>query len=127
MMKLVTGLVAAVLMVGSASAATVADFTPQAFAAAQKSGAPILVFVEASWCPTCAKQRPILSELYKEPEFDALKVYQVDFDSQKDIVKEFGVRMQSTLIAFHGGQEEARATGITDPAAIKDLVAKANG
>ena len=111
---------------GSSLAATVTDFTPQAFADAQKGGGPILVFVEASWCPTCAKERPILSELYKNPSFDALKVFDVNFDTQKDVVKEFGVRMQSTLIAFHGDKEAARATGLTDPTAIKDLVAKTN-
>jgi thiol-disulfide isomerase/thioredoxin len=115
------------LTASAASAATVTAYTPQAFADAQKSGAPILVFVEASWCPTCAKIRPILADLYKSPSTDALRVFDVDFDTQKDVVKEFGVRVQSTLIAFHGTTEEARTTGVTDPAAIKDLVAKTNG
>ncbi len=109
-----------------AMAATVSDFTPAGFAAAQTSGAPVLVFVEASWCPTCAKIRPVLADLYKDPAFATLQVFDVNFDTQKDVVREFGVRMQSTLIAFHGGHEAARTTGVTDPTAIKDLLLKAN-
>ena len=34
--------------------------------------------------------------------------------------------MQSTLIVFHGATEKGRATGITDPDAIRNLLAEAN-
>ena len=30
--------------------------------------------------------------------------------------------MQSTLIAYHGKDERARSTGVTDPAKIADLL-----
>ena len=109
-----------------ARASTQLPFTEQAFAAAQQEGKPILVHVNASWCPTCAKQRPILSQLEATPQFRDLIVYQVDFDTQKDVVKQMGVRMQSTLIVFHGATEKGRATGITDPDAIRNLLAEAN-
>ena len=56
-----------------------------------------------------------------------LVILMVDFDSQKDVVKSFDVRMQSTLIAFNGKVERERSVGITDPAAIGALVAKARG
>lgn len=48
-------------------------------------------------------------------------VFEVDFDSQKDVLRIFGVRQQSTLIGFRGTTERARAVGITDPAAIAAL------
>jgi thioredoxin len=107
-------------------AATEAPFTQQAFSAAQTAGKPILVDITASWCPTCASQRPILSQLMNDPAFKDLTVYQVDFDSQKDVVRGLGARMQSTLIAFHGMTEVGRSTGDTDPASIKALLAKTN-
>ena len=64
-----------------AFAATEAPYTQAAFTAAQTAGEPILVWVHASWCPTCAKQQPILSKLEHEPAYNNLKVFMVDFDS----------------------------------------------
>jgi thioredoxin-like negative regulator of GroEL len=119
---ILAALVAIALNIGAARA-TEAVFDQKAFAAAQQSGAPILVYVSATWCPTCAKQRPILDKLEADPAFHNLTVFKVDFDSQKDVVHAFGVRMQSTLIAFHGATEEARSTGDTNADSIRKLLA----
>ena len=108
----------------AASAATQNAYTAEAFAAAAAAGKPILLFVEASWCPTCAKQRPIVASLKAQPEFKDLVILTVDFDSQKDVLKTFGVRQQSTLIALHGKTEKDRATGIVSEAAIAALMRK---
>lgn len=121
----ILALALAVPALGGALAATEHPFTQQAFAKAQQEGKPILVHVWASWCPTCKAQAPVLSALEADPANKELVVYKVDFDAQKDVVKGFGVQMQSTLIAFHGKTEKARSTGDTDPASIKALVAKA--
>lgn len=96
-----------------------------AFAAAQAAGKPILVAVHADWCPTCAKQKPILSKLGADPAMKELMVFVVDFDTQKEITQRFGVRMQSTLIVFRGTAERDRSVGVTDEAALKALLAKA--
>jgi thiol-disulfide isomerase/thioredoxin len=106
----------------AASAATVQPYQQSAFESAQKSGEPILIFVEASWCPTCAKERPILQQLYDEPEFTNLRVFDVDFDKSKPLLRKLGVQMQSTLIVYHGDKETGRMTGATDPAVIKRLL-----
>ncbi len=111
----------------AARAATEAPFTQQAFASAQHDGKPILVDITAPWCPTCAKQRPILSQLMADPVFKDLVVYQVDFDSQKDVVRALGAQMQSTLVVFHGAAEKGRSTGDTNAQSIKTLLLKANG
>lgn len=114
--------------VGTAAfAATEAPFTQQAFAAAQHEGKPILVYISAPWCPTCAKQEPILSALEKEPRFKDLVVYHVDFDAQKDVVRALGAQMQSTLVVFHGAAEKGRSTGDTNAASIEALLEKTNG
>ena len=107
---------------GVAHAATVQQYQRPAFEAAQKSGGPILIFVEASWCPTCAKERPILQQLYATPEFAHLQVFDVDFDTSKPLLRQLGVQMQSTLIVYHGANETGRMTGATDPAVIKQLL-----
>ena len=76
----------------------------------------------APWCPTCKQQRPVVQEIEKSTP--NLVVYEVDFDSAKDVLKRFRVQSQSTLIVFKGADEVGRSTGDTNPATIKALVAK---
>ena len=97
-------------------------FDSQAFAEAQKAGKPIFIAIHASWCPTCKAQKPILAELMADPKFKNLVYFTIDFDSQKDLVRRFGARMQSTLIAFIGSKEQGRSVGDTNRASISDLL-----
>lgn len=113
---------AAALLPDAAAAAEIQPFTPAAFDAAKAAGKPILIEVTAPWCPTCKAQRPILSGLEADAKFKDLVVLDVDFDSQKDVLRQFGVRMQSTLIAFKGSHETARSTGDTAPGALAKLL-----
>src|SRR5579863_6645226 len=112
-------------LIAPAFATETKTFDLQSFAAAQKAGKPILVVIHASWCPTCKAQRPILSELMAAPKFKDLVYFVVDFDAQKDAVKYFGARTQSTLIAFHGDHETGRSVGDTDRSSIASLLNKA--
>jgi thiol-disulfide isomerase/thioredoxin len=112
----------AVLMSPFALAADKKPFTAGAFDEAAKAGKSILVEVTAPWCPTCTKQKPILSELQSDAKFKNLAVFTVDFDSQKDALRKLNVQMQSTLIAYKGGKEAARSTGVTDRAEIAKLL-----
>ena len=109
----------------TAFAAEEQPFTRQAFTAAQGAGKSILVEIHASWCPTCAAQKPILGKLFVDPKFKNLVVFRVDFDSQKDEVRNFKARVQSTLITFKGAQEIARSVGDTNADSIADLLALA--
>ncbi|MGH7042154.1 MAG: thioredoxin family protein [Acetobacteraceae bacterium] len=124
---LAAGLVACALATGAADAATTAPFTQAAFRAAQAEGRPIVVDIYASWCPTCAQQHKVITRLERDPAFADLMIYKVNIDTQKPVMREFGARMRSTLIAFHGKTEEARSIGATAPAAIKALMEKALG
>jgi thioredoxin 1 len=110
---------------GAARAGNEQSFTAQAFRAAQDAGKPILVEIHASWCPTCKAQTPILSELTAQPKFKDLVVLRVDFDSQKDEVRDFGARLQSTLIVFKGATEVGRSVGDTNRKTIAALLDKA--
>ena len=115
---------ASTILVSPASATETKTYTPEAFAATQKAGKPIFVGIHASWCPTCARQKPILSELMADPKFKNLVYFVVDYDSQKEAVKFFGARMQSTLIAFKGERETGRSVGDTDRSSIAALLNK---
>ena len=120
-------LLAGVFASGAAHAATEAPYTQAAFAAAQQQDKPILIHVTASWCPVCAKQKPILAKLADEPAYKDLQIFEVDFDTQKDLLRNMKVQQQSTFIAYHGASERARSTGATDEAVIRGVLDKSNG
>jgi thiol-disulfide isomerase/thioredoxin len=116
---------AAFLLAPSARAEVGTPFTPAAFEAAQKAGKPILIDVNAPWCPVCRAQAPTLAALPAVPEFQGLTVFSVDFDTQKDVLRALGVQKQSTLIVFAGAKETGRSVGDTNPDTIRALVATA--
>ena len=51
-------------------------------------------------------------------------MYEVNFDTDKTVLKKFGVQSQSTLIVFKGAKEVGRSTGESDPARIQALIEK---
>jgi thioredoxin 1 len=108
----------------SAFAFEARTFDAKAFEAAQLAGKPVLIEVTAPWCPTCKAQKPILSNLEKDPKFKHLVVFEIDFDTQKDLLRKFDVRMQSTLISYKGTKEIGRSTGDTNAASIEALLGK---
>ncbi len=59
-----------------------------------------------------------------EPRFKELVSFDIDFDSQKDLLRKFDVRTQSTLIVFKGKQETGRSTGDTNANSIAALLGK---
>ena len=99
-------------------------YTAEAFRAAQAGGGTVVLEIWASWCPTCRAQSPIVENLMTEPKFGGARVLRVDYDAQRDVVRSFGVRSQSTLIVFKGAEERGRATGITAPQDIRALLEK---
>jgi thioredoxin 1 len=123
---LLTGLALTIAIAVSAPLAALdkKPFDAQAFEAAQAAGKPILVEVHAPWCPICKAQAPILANLSSTPKFKDMVRFNIDFDSQKDLLRKFNVQKQSTLIAFKGKQEMARSTGDTNAGSIERLLEK---
>ena len=125
------GLGIVVLGLGVLAGATIAGasekmaFDQAKFDGALKAGKPVLLEVHASWCPVCKVQTPILGDLAASPKYNDVVRFNIDFDTQKDLLRTLNVQKQSTLIAFKGGKEVDRSTGVTDKAAIESLLAKA--
>ncbi len=91
------------------------------FDAAQSANKAIVVDVFAPWCPTCRAQQQVFEMLKDKPEYEDITIFKVDFDNQKDALKRFNVRQQSTLIAFKGDTETGRSAGVTRSDAIESL------
>jgi len=121
---LLAAVAASAAVVAPAYAASPQPFNDAAFAEAQKAGRPIFVGIHASWCPICKAQAPILAELMADSRFNDLVYFTIDFDSQKDLVRRFGARMQSTLISFKGAKEQGRSVGDTNRQSIAALLNK---
>ena len=118
-------ILAGVTLVSSAWADAAVPFSPEAFKSAQAAGSPILVEIHADWCPTCRAQAPILNRVTADPRFKNLKIFTVDFDAQKAVVRQFGAQYQSTLIVFKGAAEQGRSVGDTRPDTIGALLNRA--
>ncbi len=106
----------------AARAATIQPYTQAAYNAALQTDTPLMVHVEASWCPICKAQQEVLKSLETDPRYAKVEILDVDFDAQKPVVRKLRVQMQSTLIAYHDGMEAARVTGITSKADIERLL-----
>ena len=100
-------------------------FDTAAFEAAQAAGTPILIHVFATWCETCAAQRAVLNKIQADPAYKSFVVFNVDFDAEKAVMREFGAQSRSTLIVFKGKSEAGRLVGDTREASIRALMQKA--
>lgn len=116
-------LAAALGLSNTADASNIRPFDGATFEEAQRNAQPVLIEISAPWCSVCRAQKPIIEALAGNSAYVGLTVLEVDFDSQKDIVRAFNARAQSTLIMFRGKAETGRSVGDTDPARIEALVA----
>jgi thioredoxin 1 len=117
-------LLVAGLTAGTASAGEIIPANMDAYKQAATAKKPIIMHVHASWGPVCAKQNVVIEELMKEPEFKNVIVFKIDFDTDKGLVEQLGVKHQSTLIASKGALEIDRTAGITDKDQIRQLIRK---
>lgn len=108
----------------SAHALEVAPYSPAALAQAQQSGKSYALHFHADWCPVCRAQTKVIDALKADPKL-ALRVFVVNYDKEKSLRKQYGVRTQSTLIAFSGKLETGRLAGETDPETIRATLASA--
>ncbi len=119
-MRLLFGL--AVVLASGLAVNAAQPYDEASFKEAQAAGKTVLINVTASWCPTCKKQEPTIKAVEKERP--SLVVYDVDFDTAKDVLQRLKVRAQSTLIVYKGPKEVARSTAETDPGHLRALIAK---
>jgi thioredoxin 1 len=89
------------------------------------AGQPVVVDIQADWCPTCRAQAPIVKDLLATPELKNVTVLIADFDTELALRKSLKVANQSTLVVFRQGKEVARSTGDTSREGLAALLKKA--
>ena len=123
MLKRAFFVLALVFVPALASADAIVPYDAAEFAAAQAAGRSILLQFHADWCPSCAAQRPVLDELALTERFGGFVRFNIDWDTQKDLVRQFEVPGQSTLVVFKGAVETGRGRGMRDMESISELLA----
>lgn len=114
----------AAALAAPAYAAGMQPFGTANFEAAREKG-PVVVHIDATWCPTCRAQKPILSKLLGDPKFSKVAAFTIDYDSEKPTLKALNAPDRSTIIVFKGGKEVARSVADTSEDKIAALVQKA--
>jgi thioredoxin 1 len=123
--KLKKFLLAVLVLVSSPAFSVGNPITKQELTDIEKNSKSAVITVHADWCPTCKSQDKILINFMKDPVYKNVTFYQLDFDTQKDLLKTLKVSAQSTIIVFKSGKEVARTTGDTKEEALSRLTKQA--
>ena len=89
-----------------------------------KSGVPVLVDFNATWCGPCKMLAPTIEKLSGEYEGKA-KIVALDIDENGDVAAKYGVMSIPTLIVFKGGEVVNRSVGLMPEAKVKALIDEA--
>lgn len=98
------------------------SFDQAAFDKAQRDEKPILVWVYAPWCPVCRQQAKTIERVIDNEAYQGMKIFRIDYDTQRALWSKFGATMQSTLIGFHGRKETGRVAHETDDLKISAVI-----
>jgi thioredoxin 1 len=115
------------MLAGAAALAHALDvkpYSPAALAEAQKADMPVALHFRADWCPTCRAQDKVIESLKSEPGL-GLTVLAVNYDTEKDLKKQYKINSQSTLVVLHGQKESARVVGDTSANGIRTALKSA--
>ncbi|WP_456475572.1 thioredoxin family protein [Candidatus Pyrohabitans sp.] len=97
------------------------NYNEEDFDIALKGGSPVILEIGASWCRACIEQQPIIEELKKEHE--NVKFFLANYDTEKELVKRYGVRGVPYFIFFDsGGREVMRITGFQEKDTLEKFV-----
>lgn len=90
-------------------------------AAVRTAKVPVLVEFYADWCGPCKVVGPMVEELSRELQGQAL-VIRINVDEQPKIAREHGVRGIPTFIAYQSGRETARQVGGIPKERMRELL-----
>ncbi|MBM3387045.1 MAG: thioredoxin family protein [Betaproteobacteria bacterium] len=101
-----------------ANALDIVPYSAPALAAKQQAGERVGLHFHAAWCPTCRAQEKVFNSFKGDASVPGTLLV-VNYDEERGLRRELGVRSQSTLIVFKGPQEQHRSGGVTDAQALR--------
>ena len=85
-----------------------------------KADRPVLVDFYSDTCIPCKQMAGILGDIEDENE-DAIYIYKVNVNYDKDLAARYKVMAAPTVIAFVNGEEKGRIVGLKEPEEIETL------
>ena len=86
-----------------------------------QSDLPVLVDYWAEWCAPCKAMAPVLGEIAEEYR-GRLRVVKVNVEQEPQIVRQYGVRSQPTLMLFKHGSVEAQKVGALSKSQLRAFI-----
>jgi thiol-disulfide isomerase/thioredoxin len=122
-MKLIATLLLS-LSTNLAFALDIQPYSAKTLADLQQAGKPVALHFHADWCPTCRAQEKVFNGWKGDAAVPGTLLV-ANYDNERELKKQFGVRNQSTVIVFKGSKETARVGGATDPAKLRTALQSA--
>ncbi len=85
------------------------------------SDVPVLVEVTAGYCAPCRALAPVVEAVAAEAR-GAYRIGVVNLDDSPEVGRKLAVRGVPTLIAFSGGRETTRRTGVCSAEVVRRMV-----
>jgi thioredoxin 1 len=109
----------------TAFALEIKPYTAQALSTEQQAGKPVSLHFHANWCPTCRAQEKVFQQWQGDASVPGTLLV-VDYDNEKALKKQLGIRTQSTVITYRGNVETARLAGDTEAGKLRAALLSAN-
>ena len=77
-----------------------------------------VVKMYGSWCGPCKMVASVIDQM---PDYDGLKMLNMDVDKNLTIAKQFGVMSVPTFLVFKDGAQVDKITGFRNQAQLKEI------
>lgn len=99
-------------------------YTAAALSRMQQAGEPVALHFHASWCPTCRAQEKSFQSFLGDKSLN-ITLLVADYDNERELRRQLGVRTQSVIIVYRGRKEIVRSGGETRPEKLRALLRQA--
>lgn len=101
------------------------EFNEQDFARAQNNGELILINFHRGWCPNCQQQKRVLARYFIDFPQSEIRVFEIDFNDNPDLVTRFRAQDATTLLLYRGNSRIWYNHNLTNTATIYSALQKA--